>query len=112
MSGQGPLIAHRDADPTQMEVFSDSFGPRPQCAWLVSSSVRPKAGRRQPQRETIESAESSERARSLRGVLVLPGFGLLEQAGDADQDVFAAVGGDELDTDREAVGVPVQREAD
>jgi hypothetical protein len=30
----------------------DRFGPRPQRAWLVRSSVRPEAGRRQPQRDS------------------------------------------------------------
>ena len=40
---------------------------------------------------------------------VRPGLRLLELAGDADQDVLAAVGGDELHADRQALGGPVQR---
>jgi hypothetical protein len=31
---------------------SDRFGPRPQRVWMVRSSVRPEAGRRQAQRDT------------------------------------------------------------
>ena len=44
---------------------SDGFGPRPQRAWMVRSSVGPEARRRQPQRDTAERATSSERARRL-----------------------------------------------
>ena len=45
-------------------------------------------------------------------VPLTPGRGLLELAGDADEDVLTPVGGDELHADRQAAGRPVQREAD
>ena len=47
-----------------------------------------------------------------RGAPVGPGLGLLELARDPDEDVLGAVGGDELHADGQAVGRPVQRQAD
>src|SRR4029079_16335767 len=41
-----------------------------------------------------------------------PGLRFLQLAGDSDQHVFAPVGGDDLDADREAVVVPGQRHVD
>src|SRR6266702_3424540 len=47
-----------------------------------------------------------------RGEAVGPGSCLFELGGDAEEEVFAAVGGDELDADGEAVGGLVEGEAD
>src|SRR5258708_5370214 len=50
--------------------------------------------------------------RSDLGCAVGPGVCLLELTRDAEQDVFATVGGDELYADRQALGCPLQWEAD
>src|ERR1700754_1869596 len=58
---------------------------------------------------------ASLRQRSFRsdlGCAGSPGFRLLELARDADQDVLAPVGGDELHAERQALGRPLQRQAD
>ncbi|MET0326456.1 MAG: hypothetical protein ABW219_14625, partial [Ilumatobacteraceae bacterium] len=55
----GPHLT--DADPATRWGFSDRFGPRPQRAWLVSSSVGAEPRARQGQRETIERRVLEER---------------------------------------------------
>src|SRR6266404_1796983 len=50
--------------------------------------------------------------RSDLGCAVGPGLRPLELTRDAEQDVFATVGGDELYADRQALGCPLQWEAD
>src|SRR5215510_4607607 len=47
-----------------------------------------------------------------RRTAVAPGPGLLQLAGEADQDVLAPPGRDELHADRELRGAPVQRQRD
>src|SRR5271166_6902340 len=41
-----------------------------------------------------------------------PGMGRFQLGGNANEDVFPAVGGGELDADGEALSIAVQREAD
>ena len=43
---------------------------------------------------------------------VLPGLRLFELRGDAEQQVFAAVGGDQLYADRQSIVIPVQWQRD
>ena len=55
---------------------------------------------------------ASDALRRARRAAIRPRLRLLELRGDADQQVLAVVGRDELDADRQAVGGPVQRQRD
>ena len=63
-AGQGGHGDPRGSDPDGRACrgVSDRFGPRPQRTWMVRSSVRPKAVRRQPQRDTPSDESSRSEA--------------------------------------------------
>src|SRR5262245_43472974 len=79
---------------------------------VTSTSCLASTRRRSSGRSTDAASSAIDGSGMYGWAAIRPRHRLLKLRGDAEQEVLAAVRGDELDADREALGRPVQRQRD